>query len=124
MEKSTDAHGGSFSVIVKGVESKNVRLASQEITLEAGTYTFSFWIKATTTDASQARPGYVPVADGTAGNYAYGDYTTLSTSWQQVSYEFTLSASTTVCLVVMNPKKSNYSSGKDFIIDDATLTKK
>ena len=81
-------------------------------------------VKATTTDASQARPGYVPVADGTAGNYAYGDYTTLSTSWQQVSYEFTLSASTTVCLVVMNPKKSNYSSGKDFIIDDATLTKK
>ena len=123
LEQSTDAHGGSYSVNVKGNESSNKRLASQEITLEAGTYTFSFWAKATTSDVSQARPGYVPVTEGTAGSYSYGDYATLSTSWQQISYEFTLSAQTTICLVVMNPKKSNYSSGKDILIDDATLTK-
>ena len=102
-----------------------MRLASQEIELEAGTYTFSFWAKATTADASQARPGYVPVTDGAVGSYAYAtDYATLSTSWQKVSYDFTLAAKTTVCLVVMNPKKSSYSSGKDILIDDATLTKK
>lgn len=124
LEQSTDAHGGTYSCCVKGNESSNKRLASQEITLAAGTYVFSFWVKATTDDVAQARPGYVPVNDGTAGSYSYGDYANLTTSWQQVSYEFTLAAETTVCLVVMNPKKSNYSSGKDILVDDATLTKK
>ena len=126
LEQSTDTHGGSYSVKVKGNEKKNVRLASQEITLAAGTYTFSFWVKATTTDVSQARPGFVPVVNGTADSksYTYGDYATLSTNWKQVSYEFTLTAETTVCLLVMNPKKSDYSSGKDILVDDATLTKK
>ena len=126
LEQSTDTHGGSYSVKVKGNEKKNVRLASQEITLAAGTYTFSFWTKATTSDASQARPGFVPVVNGTADSksYTYGDYATLSTNWKQVSYEFTLTAETTVCLLVMNPKKSDYSSGKDILVDDATLTKK
>ena len=124
LTQSTDAHGGSYSVNVNGKEGSNVRLASQEITLAAGSYNFSFWAKATTEDAAQVRPGYVPVTDGTVGSYQYGDYATLSTSWQQVSYDFTLTAETTVCLVVMNPKKSNYSSGKDILVDDAVLTKK
>lgn len=124
LSQSTDAHGGSYSVNVNGNESSNKRLASQEITLTAGTYTFSFYVKATTSDAAQARPGYVPVTDGTAGSYTYGDYANLTTNWTQVSYEFTLNADATVCLVVMNPKKSNYSSGKDILVDDATLTKK
>ena len=125
LAQSTDAHGGSYSVNVNGKESSNVRLASQEITLAAGTYVFSFYAKATTADASQVRPGYVPVADGKVGSYAYGNYATLSnTSWTQVTHEFTLDAETTVCLVVMNPKKSEYSTGKDVLVDDATLTKK
>ena len=124
LTQSTDAHGGSYSVNVNGKEGSNVRLASQEITLAAGSYNFSFWAKATTEDAAQVRPGYVPVTDGAVGSYQYGDYATLSTSWQQVSYDFTLTAETTVCLVVMNPKKSNYSSGKDILVDDAVLTKK
>lgn len=124
LAQSTDAHGGSYSCNVNGNESQNKRLASQEIKLAAGSYTFSFWAKATTSDVAQARPGYVPVTDGKVGSYAYGDYANLSTSWQQFSYDFTLDAETTICLVVMNPKKSSYSSGKDILIDDATLTKK
>ena len=124
LTQSTDAHGGSYSVNVNGDEGSNKRLASQEITLAAGTYVFSFYAKATTADVSQVRPGYVPVADGKVGNYAYGEYANLTTGWTQVTHEFTLDAETTVCLVVMNPKKSNYSSGKDVLIDDATLTKK
>ena len=125
LEQSTDAHGGSYACIVKGDEGSNKRLGSQEITLAAGTYTFSFWVKATTSDVAQVRPGYVPVDDSNkAGNYAYGDYKDITTTWQQVSHEFTLNAETKVCLVVMNPKKSKYSSGKDVLIDDATLTKK
>ena len=125
LTQSTDAHGGSFSVNVNGKESSNVRLASQEITLAAGTYVFSFYTKATTADAAQVRPGYVPVSDGKVGTYAYGEYATINdTGWTQVTHEFTLSSETTLCLVVMNPKKSNYSSGKDILVDDATLTKK
>ena len=125
LAQSTDAHGGKYSCNVNGDESQNKRLASQEITLAAGTYVFSAWIKATTSDVAQARPGYVPIgADGKAGSYAYGDYANLTTSWQQFSYEFTLDSEKTVCLVIMNPKKSSYSSGKDILVDDATLTKK
>lgn len=124
LEQSTDAHGGSFAVLVKGDASQNKRLATQEITLAAGDYTFSFWVKPTTEDVAQVRPGYTPVTDGKAGNYAYGDYATLTAGWQQVSYNFTLAAETTVCLIVMNPKASSYSSGKDVLVDDATLTKK
>ena len=125
LSQSTDAHGGKYSVKVAGDEGSNKRLASQEITLPAGTYTFSFYAKATTADAAQVRPGNVPVADGKVGSYAYGDYANINNNgWTQVTYEFTLSAETVVCLVVMNPKKSSYSAGKDVLIDDATLTKK
>ena len=94
------------------------------MTLAAGDYTLTFWVKPTTEDAVQVRPGYVPVTDGTAGSYKYGDYVTLTSGWQQVTYTFSLTAETTICLVVMNPKKSNYSSGKDVLVDDFVLTKK
>ena len=125
LSQSTDAHGGSYSVNINGKESSNVRLATQEITLAAGTYVFTFYAKATTDDKAQVRPGYVPVTDGKVGSYAYGDYADVNNSgWTQVSHEFTLDAETTVCLVVMNPKQSNYSSGKDVLVDDATLVKK
>ena len=125
LTQSTDARGGSYSVNVNGKESSNVRLGSQEITLAAGTYVFSFYAKATTADASQVRPGYVPVADGKVGTYMYGDYANVNNNgWTLVSYEFTLSSETTVCLLVMNPKKSSYSAGKDVLVDDATLVKK
>lgn len=124
ISQSTDAHGGSYSVLVKGDEGYNKRLGSAEITLEAGTYVFSFYVKAM--DAlAQVRPGYVPVdATGKVGSYVYGDYATLSQSWGLVSYTFELKEKTTLNLVVMNPKKSQYSAGKDVLIDDATLIKK
>ena len=55
----------------------------------------------------------------------YGDYANVNNNgWTLVSYEFTLSSETTVCLLVMNPKKSSYSAGKDVLVDDATLVKK
>ena len=117
LSQSTDAHGGKYSVKVAGDEGSNKRLASQEITLPAGTYTFSFYAKATTADAAQVRPGNVPVAEGKVGSYAYGDYANINNNgWTQVTYEFTLNAETVVCLVVMNPKKSSYSAGKDVLI--------
>ena len=127
LAQSTDAHGGSYAVLVKGGGSKNVRLASQEITLAAGNYNFSFWVKATSENKAQVRPGYAIVENGTinsSSGYKYSSgYADISTSWTQVSHSFTLEAETTVCLLVMNPKSGNYSSGEDVIVDDATLTK-
>lgn len=125
LTQSTDAHSGSYSVNVNGdeMEMQNKRLASQEITLEPGSYIFSFYAKATTTEVSQISPGYVPIVGGTAGTYHYGNYINLNnTEWTQVNHEFTLAEETTVCLVVMKTKKSNYSSGKAVLIDDATLS--
>ncbi len=125
LTKSSAAHGGNYAVEVEGNETSNKRLASQELTLEAGTYTFSFYAKAKEAGKSQVRPGYVPVTDGKVGSYSYGDYATLNNDeWTLVSYEFKLDAKTTICLVVMNPKKSDYSDGKAALVDDATLTKK
>ena len=125
LEQSTDKHGGNYAVLVKGGGSANKRLASQEITLAAGSYNFSFWVKATSQNKAQVRAGYVPVTNGSAGTYTYKtDYDNISTTWSQVSYDFTLATETTICLVVMNPKSGSYSSGEDVIVDDATLTKK
>lgn len=123
LSQSTDAHGGTYSVSVGYNESQNKRLAYKEITLKAGTYTFSFYAKATTSGPSQCRPGYTPVTDGKAGNYAYGSYETINnTSWTHVTHEFTLSETTTLCLVVMNPKTSTYATAQSILIDDASLT--
>lgn len=125
LSQSQDAHGGSYACLVAAPGSANKRLATQEITLEAGTYTFSFYAKSTTADKSQTKGGYVPVADGAVGAYKYGDFFDLNNNgWTLVSYEFTLEATTTVCLVVMNPKDSNYSKSQDILVDDATLVKK
>lgn len=125
LSQSQDAHGGSYACVVAAPGSANKRLATQEITLEAGTYTFSFYAKSTTADKSQTKCGYVPVADGAVGAYKYGDFFDLNNNgWTLVSYEFTLEATTTVCLVVMNPKNSDYSKSQDILVDDATLVKK
>ena len=125
LSKSTDAHSGNFAVSVAGVASSNKRLATKELTLEAGSYKFSFYAKSTTSDKCQTRPGFVPVTNGSVGNYNYGDYTNLKSSeWTLVEHEFTLDTPTTVCLVIMNPKNSSYSESQAILVDDATLVKK
>lgn len=123
LTQSTDAHAGSYSVSVAGDANANKRLAYKELNLKPGTYKFSFFAKSTTADASQTRPGYVVVVNGaTSGSYQYGDYVSLNnTAWTEVSNTFTLSAATTICLVVMNPKTSNYATAQDILIDDASL---
>ncbi len=124
LSQNSDAHGGKYSVSVEGATA-NKRLATSEMTLAAGKYTFSFYAKATTSDKCQCRPGYVPVTDGKVGSYAYGDYATIKTgAWTLVTYTFELATETTVCLVVMNPKGgTEYMDQQAILIDDATLTK-
>jgi hypothetical protein len=118
VNKSTDAHSGSYAVEIEGSTAGNKRLGSIEMTLSAGTYTFAFYAKGVA-DGASVRPGYVPVTDGKVGSYVYGEYTNdiTSSTWQLITYEFTLTAETTVNLVVMNPKNCG-----NLLIDDATLT--
>jgi len=121
LSQSTDAHGGSYSVVVEGNASSNKRLASKELTLKAGDYTFSFYAKSTTGDPAQVRPGMVPITDKLS--YSYGDYASINNAgWTLVSYSFTLSSESTVCLVVMNPKTSTHATAQNVLIDDAMLT--
>lgn len=127
LSQSTDARGGQYAVCVQANSASNKRLAYQETTLAAGTYTMSFYAKAATSAVSSVRPGYVPMkADGTAdsSNYKYGDYVNdIPGEWTLVTHTFTLDAETTLCLVIMNPKTSSSHTASDVLIDDFTLVK-
>ena len=127
LSQSTDARSGQYAVCVQANTASNKRLAYQEMTLAAGTYTMSFYAKAATDAVSSVRPGYVPMkADGSAdsSNYKYGDYVNdIPGEWTLVTHEFTLAAETTICLVVMNPKTSSSHTASDVLIDDFTLVK-
>ena len=131
LSQDQEARSGNYSCRVVAPGSTNKRLATQEITLEAGTYTFSYYAKATTGDVCQTRPGYVPInADGSVGAYMYPKEGTTNiffdinnNEWTPVSFEFTLTETTTLCLIVMNPKNSTYSVSQDILVDDATLVK-
>lgn len=120
LSQSTDAHGGKYSVKVAGTPSANKRLGYKEMTLKAGEYTMTFYVKAATSTGGSVRPGYVPVTDGKVGNYIYGDYVNdlTSTTWTKVTYKFTIAEEGTYSLVIMNSKKP----GGHVLIDDFTLT--
>ena len=133
LSKSTDARGGSFSCMVAAPGTQNKRLATQEMTLEAGSYTFSYYAKSTTADICQTRPGYVSInADGSVGAYTYKDkggnniYVDINNNeWTLVSIDFELKEKTTLCLIVMNPKQTDGKTvSQDILVDDATLVKK
>ena len=120
---NTTAQSGKTSVEVTGEAKSNKRLGSSAITLEAGTYTFSAYVRATAAGSS-CRLGFVPFKDGQLDykNYVYqeGYNDNLpTTEWKLVNYTFKLEAKTTLHLVVMIPK------GKPaFLLDNASLVKK
>ena len=126
VSKSVDARNGSFACKVGAPGTQNKRLATQEITLEAGSYTFSYYAKSTTTNVCQSRAGYVPVTNGSVGAYKYGGYVDINNSeWTLVSYDFELTSTTTLCLFASNPKETaGKTISQDILIDDATLVKK
>ena len=121
LKKSTDAHGGKYSVEVGGTASANKRLGRTEMTLEAGTYTMTFWTKAATSAGGSVRPGFVPVTNGAVGSYVYGDYTNDLTTdkWVQVTHTFDIPTTGTYSLVIMNSKNP----GASVLIDDFILMK-
>lgn len=127
VSQSTDARNGNYACkVAVPTGTGNARLATQEITLEAGSYTFSYYAKAATAEFAQTKGGHVPVTNGVVGAYTYPKtYTNLSnTEWTFVSYDFELTSTTTVCLLVMNPKTNAQYTAQDILVDDATLVKK
>lgn len=123
LEQSTDKRSGASSVLVKGDPQSNKRLGSTEMTLKAGTYTFSAYLKAATAGSTaSAALGYVPIGDdGVIGgnDYKHGDYANDLTNadWVVKSYTFTLLEQKKICLLVMNSKKP----GGNLLVDDASL---
>ena len=117
---SEDAHSGKYSVKVGGSASANKRLGYKEITLKAGEYKVKFYAKAVTEKGASVRPGIVPVTDGKAGDYIYGEYVNelKNTEWKLVEQTLTISADGTYCFVIMDAKKP----GGDVLIDDFTVT--
>ena len=120
LSQSEDAHSGKYSVKVGGSASANKRLGYKEITLKAGEYKVKFYAKAVTEKGASVRPGIVPVTDGKASDYIYGEYVNelKNTEWKLVEQTLTISADGTYCFVIMNAKKP----GGDVLIDDFTVT--
>lgn len=118
---SEDAHGGKYAVLVVGSADQNKRLASVELNLKPGTYYATFYAKSagecTSTYGRQCRPGYVPVTNGSVGEYTYSEYASLTEKdWTKCEYSFKLNSASTVCLVVMAPKACG-----DLLVDDFEL---
>lgn len=117
--QETDAHSGTFSVLIEGATA-NKRLAYKELVLVAGTYTFSLYAKGEDgNETAEVRLGYAPwKADGTLGSYVYGDYVKAPSEggWVAASYVFTLTETTKLNMVVMNPKNTG-----NLLVDDAKL---
>ena len=113
LSQSSVAHGGQYSCKVE-YGSQNQRLAYKDLTLKAGSYTVSAFVRAAEKTAI-ARIGYH------ASAYTYGPNTTVTTEWQQLTYTFELSSDTSVSLLLMNS-----ASGEDhdaILVDDYTITK-
>lgn len=120
LSQSEDAHSGKYSVKVGGSANANKRLGYKEITLKAGEYKVKFYAKAVSEKGASVCPGIVPVTDGKAGKYIYGEYVNdlKNTEWKLVEQTLTISADGTYCFVIMNAKKP----GGDVLIDDFTVT--
>jgi len=120
LSQSTEFHGGSYSCkIVHAMKSEakqNTRLAYKELTLEAGTYTISAWVRAESSTAV-ARLGHY---NGTS--YAYGGsndfFNGITTEWQLISKSFDLPAGS-YSFIIMNSK-----TGEDaLLVDDVKIEK-
>ena len=120
LSQSEDAHSDKYSVKVKGVSGKNMRLGYKEITLKAGEYKVKFYVKAATENGASICPGIVPVTDGKVGKYIYGNYVNelKNTEWKLVEQTLKAAEDGTYCFVIMNSGKP----GGDILIDDFTVT--
>ena len=117
LAQSTDSHSGNYACFVAGASS-NKRLATQKITLPADTYVVAFWAKSD--NGGVIKPGIATMQANGSANYNYGEFAnagiSLTSTWKQYSYEFTLEEETEASMLIMNYKNSG-----DFLIDDYML---
>ena len=121
LSQSTTAHGGQYAVKVTGDAQANKRLSYAELSLKAGTYTFTYYVYGAEANA-HLKTGYAIMTDHKVADfktdYIYSDPTTVTQgAWSLVTYTFKLDRPKTICLLVMNQKGSGA-----FLVDDAQLT--
>ena len=100
--QTTDKHSGTYAVAITNLTAdktgngqKNGRLASKELKLKAGTYTYSIYLKAADATGAAARIGHVAIgSNGKPGTYTYGNNEsglnapdTLTNAWLKKTYE-------------------------------------
>ena len=121
LSQSTTAHSGQYAVKVTGDAQVNKRLSYAELSLKAGTYTFTYYVYGAEANA-HLKTGYAIMTDHKVADfktdYIYSDPTTVPQgAWSLVTYTFKLDRPKTICLLVMNQKGSGA-----FLVDDAQLT--
>lgn len=121
LSQSSTAHGGQYAVKVTGDAKVNKRLSYAELSLKAGTYTFTYYVYGAEANA-HLKTGYAIMTDHKVADfrkdYIYSDATTVTQgAWSLVTYTFKLDRPKTICLLVMNQKGSGA-----FLVDDAQLT--
>ena len=121
LSQSTTAHSGQYAVKVTGDARANKRLSYAELSLKAGTYTFTYYVYGAEANA-HLKTGYAIMTDHKVADfktdYIYSDPTTVTQgAWSLVTYTFKLDRAKTICLLVMNQKGSGA-----FLVDDAQLT--
>ena len=121
LSQSRTAHSGQYAVKVTGDAKFNKRLSYAELSLKAGTYTFTYYVYGAEANA-HLKTGYAIMTDHKVADYRsdyiYSDATTVTQgAWSLVTYTFKLDRPKTICLLVMNQKGSGA-----FLVDDAQLT--
>ena len=121
LSQSSTAHSGQYAVKVTGDAKVNKRLSYAELSLKAGTYTFTYYVYGAEANA-HLKTGYAIMTDHKVADYRsdyiYSDATTVTQgAWSLVTYTFKLDRPKTICLLVMNQKGSGA-----FLVDDAMLT--
>ena len=121
LSQSSTAHSGQYAVKVTGDARANKRLSYAELSLKAGTYTFTYYVYGAEANA-HLKTGYAIMTDHKVADfktdYIYSDPTTVTQgAWSLVTYTFKLDRAKTICLLVMNQKGSGA-----FLVDDAQLT--
>ena len=121
LSQSSTAHSGQYAVKVTGDARGNKRLSYAELSLKAGTYTFTYYVYGAEANA-HLKTGYAIMTDHKVADYRndyiYSDATTVTQgAWSLVTYTFKLDRPKTICLLVMNQKGSGA-----FLVDDAQLT--
>ena len=121
LSQSSTAHSGQYAVKVTGDAKVNKRLSYAELSLKAGTYTFTYYVYGAEANA-HLKTGYAIMTDHKVADfktdYIYSEPTTVTQgAWSLVTYTFKLDRPKTICLLVMNQKGSGA-----FLVDDAMLT--